>query len=104
MFETIFGLNDIWLRYLDIEAHAESIVVAVIRRILSEMKVGQLWVGIPSVGMVDDAPSNMGRTFHMLLEAQVVEHGGHQIFWLPVKAHVEVASDDGWLLHVDHLL
>ena len=42
MIETMFGLNDIWLRYLDIEANAESIVVAVIRRILSEVEVGQL--------------------------------------------------------------
>ena len=79
-------------------------MVAVIRRILSEVEAGQLQVGIPGVCMVDDAPSNMGRTLHMLLEAQVEEHSGHKIFWLPVKAHVEVASDDGWLLHVDHLL
>ena len=82
MFETIFGLNDIWLRYLDIEAHAESIVVAVIRRILSEVEVGQLWVGIPGVGMVDNAPSDMGWTLHILLEAEVEEYGGHQISWL----------------------
>ena len=60
MFETIFGLNDIWLRYLDIEAHAESIVVAVVRRILSEVEVGQLGVGIPGVGVVNHAPSDMG--------------------------------------------
>ena len=96
--------NDIWLKYLDIEAHAESIMIAVVRRVLSEVKVRQLWAGIPGVCMVDDAPSDMGRTLHMLLEAQVKEHSGHKIFWLPVKAHVEVASDDGWLLHVDHLL
>ena len=79
-------------------------MIAVVRRVLSEVKVGQLQIGIPGVGMVDDAPSNMGRTFHMLLEAQVEEHGGHQIFWLSLETHVEVASDDGWLLHVDHLL
>ena len=79
-------------------------MIAVVRRVLSEVKVGQLQIRIPGVCMVDDAPSNMGRALHMLLEAQVKEHGGHKIFWLPVKAHVEVASNDGWLLHVDHLL
>ena len=79
-------------------------MVAVVWSVLSEVEFGQLWVGIPGVGMVDDAPSDMGWTLHMLLEAQVEEHSGHKIFWLPVKAHVEVASDDGWLLHVDHLL
>ena len=42
--------------------------------------------------MVDDAPFNMGRTFHMLLEAKVEEHSGDKNFRLPVKAHVEVAS------------
>ena len=79
-------------------------MVAVVWRILSEVDIGQLWVGIPGVGMVDQAPSDMGCTLHKLLEAEVEEYGGHQISWLPVKAHVEVASDDGWLLHVDHLL
>ena len=79
-------------------------MVAVVWRVLSEVDVGQLQAGIPGVGVVDNAPSNMGWTLHMLLEAQVEEHSGHKIFWLPVKAHVEVASDDGWLLHVDHLL
>ena len=79
-------------------------MVAVVRRILSEVEFGQLWVGIPGVGMVDDAPSDMGCTLHMLLEAKVEEHGGHQISWLSLETHIEVASDDGWLLHVDHLL
>ena len=59
----------LWLKYLDIETHAESIMVTVVGRVLSEVEVGQLWVGIPSVGMVDDAPSDMGWTHHMLLEA-----------------------------------
>ena len=59
MIETIFGLNDIWLRYLDIEAHAESIMVTVVWSVLSEVEFGQLCVGIPRVGMVDDASSDM---------------------------------------------
>ena len=79
-------------------------MVAVVRRILSEVEFGQLWVGIPGVGMVDQAPSDVGRTLHMLLEAEVEEHGGHQISWLSLETHIEVASDDGRLLHVDHLL
>ena len=79
-------------------------MVAVVWRVLSEVEVGQLWVGIPGECMVDDAPSDMGRTLHMLLEAQVEEHGGHQISWLSLETHIEVASDDGRLLHVDHLL
>ena len=79
-------------------------MIAVVRRVLSEVKVGQLQIGIPGVGMVDDAPSNMGRTLHMLLEAQVEEHSGHKISWLSLKTDIEVASDDSRLLHVDHLL
>ena len=79
-------------------------MIAVVRRVLSEVKVGQLQIGIPGVGMVDDTPSDMGCTLHMLLEAEVEEHGGHQISWLSLETHIEVASDDGGLLHVDHLL
>ena len=79
-------------------------MVAVVWRILSEMEVGQLCVGIPSVGVVDDAPSNVGWTLHMLLETEVKEDSGHQISWLSLKTDIEVASDDGRLLHVDHLL
>ena len=48
-----------WLKYLDIEAHAESIMVAVVWSVLSEVEFGQLGVGIPRVGMVDDASSDM---------------------------------------------
>ena len=96
--------NDIWLKYLDIEANAESIMIAVVRRVLSEMEFGQLWVGIPGVGVVDDAPSNMGWALHMLLEAEVEEGSGHQISRLSVKTQIEVASDNSWLVHVDHLL
>ena len=54
--------------------------------------------------MVDDAPSNVGWTLHMLLETEVKEDSGHQIFWLSLETDIEVASDDGRLLHVDHLL
>ena len=79
-------------------------MIAVVRRVLSEVKVGQLQIGIPGVGMVDDAPSNMGWTLHMLLEAEVEEGSGHKISWLSLKTDIEVASDDGRLLHVDHLL
>ena len=79
-------------------------MIAVVRRVLSEVKVGQLQIGILGVGMVDDAPSNVGWTLHMLLEAEVEEHGGHQISWLSLKTDVEVASDNGRLLHVNHLL
>ena len=79
-------------------------MIAVVRRVLSEVKVGQLQIGIPGVGMVDDTPSDMGRTLHMLLEAEVEEGRGHQISWLSLETHIEVASDDGRLLHVDHLL
>ena len=79
-------------------------MVAVVRRILSEVEFGQLGVGIPGVGVVDHAPPDMGWILHMLLEAEVEEHGGHQISWLSLETHIEVASNDGWLLHVDHLL
>ena len=79
-------------------------MVAVVRRILSEVEFGQLWVGIPGVGVVDHAPSDMGWTLHMLLEAEVEEGTGHQISWLSVKTQIEVASDNSWLVHVDHLL
>ena len=79
-------------------------MVAVVWRVLSEVDVGQLQAGIPGVGVVDNAPSNMGWTLHMLLEAQVEEGSGHQISCLSLKTHIEVASDDGRLLHVDHLL
>ena len=79
-------------------------MIAVVRRVLSEVKVGQLQIGIPGVGMVDNAPSNMGCTLHMLLEAKVEEGSGHQISCLSLKTHIEVASDDGRLLHVNHLL
>ena len=96
--------NGILLKYLDIEAHAESIMVTVVWSVLSEVEFGQLWVGIPRVGMVDDASSDMSWILHMLLEAEVEEHGGHKISWLSLKTDIEVASDDGWLLHVDHLL
>ena len=54
--------------------------------------------------MVDDAPSNVGWTLHMLLETEVKEGSGHQISWLSLKTDIEVASDDSRLLHVDHLL
>ena len=54
--------------------------------------------------MVDDAPSNMGWTLYMLLEAEVEEGSGHKISWLSLKTDIEVASDDSRLLHVDHLL
>ena len=96
--------NDIRLKYLDIEAHAESIMVTVVWSVLSEAEFGQLWVGIPRVGMVDDASSDMSWILHMLLEAEVEEHGGHQISWLSLETHIEVASDDGRLLHVNYLL
>ena len=79
-------------------------MVAVVWRVLSEVDVGQLRAGIPGVGVVDNAPSYMGWTLHMLLEAQVEEGSGHQISCLSLKTHIEVASDDGRLLHVDHLL
>ena len=79
-------------------------MVAVVRRVLSEVEVGQLWAGIPRVGMVDQAPSDVGRTLHMLLEAEVEEGSGHQISRLSVKTQIEVASDNSWLVHVDHLL
>ena len=79
-------------------------MVAVVGRILSEVEVGQLGVGIPGVGMVDHAPSNMGWTLHMLLETEVKEDSGHQISWLSLKTDIEVASDNGQLLHVNHLL
>ena len=52
-------------------------MVAVVRRILSEVEFGQLGVGIPAVGMVDHAPPDMGWTLHMLLEAEVEEGSGH---------------------------
>ena len=54
--------------------------------------------------MVDDAPSNVGWTLHMLLETKVKEDSGHQISWLSLKTDIEVASDNGQLLHVNHLL
>ena len=57
-------------------------MVAVVRRIMSEVEFGQLGVGIPAVGMVDHAPPDMGWTLHMLLEAEVEEGSGHQISWL----------------------
>ena len=79
-------------------------MVAVVWRVLSEVDVGQLRAGIPGVGVVDNAPSNMGWTLHMLLEAQVEEGSGHQISRLSVKTQIEVASDNSWLVHVDHLL
>ena len=79
-------------------------MVAVVRRIMSEVEFGQLGVGIPAVGMVDHAPPDMGWTLHMLLEAEVEEGSGHKISWLSLKTDIEVASDDGWLLHVNHLL
>ena len=79
-------------------------MVAVVRRVLSEVEVGQLGVGIPGVGVVDHAPSNMGWTLHMLLETEVKEDSGHQISWLSLKTDIEVASDNGQLLHVNHLL
>ena len=79
-------------------------MVAVVWRVLREVDVGQLRAGIPGVGMVDNAPSNMGWTLYMLLEAEVEEHGGHQISWLSLKTDIEVASDNGQLLHVNHLL
>ena len=79
-------------------------MVAVVRRILSEVEFGQLGVGIPGVGVVDHAPSNMGWTLHMLLETEVKEDSGHQISWLSLKTDIEVASDNGQLLHVNHLL
>ena len=79
-------------------------MVAVVRRVLSEVEVGQLWAGIPRVGMVDQAPSDMGWALHMLLETEVKEDSGHQISWLSVKTQIEVASDNSWLVHVDHLL
>ena len=79
-------------------------MVAVVRRVLGEVEVRQLWAGIPRVGMVDQAPSDVGRTLHMLLEAEVEEGSGHQISRLSVKTQIEVASDNSWLVHVDHLL
>ena len=79
-------------------------MVAVVRRILSEVEFGQLGVGIPGVGVVDHAPPDMGWTLHMLLEAEVEEGSGHKISWLSLKTDIEVASDNGRLLHVDHLL
>ena len=54
--------------------------------------------------MVDHAPSNVGWTLHMLLETKVKEDSGHQISWLSLKTDIEVTSDNGWLLHVNHLL
>ena len=79
-------------------------MVAVVWRVLSEVDVGQLQAGIPGVGVVDHAPSDMGWTLHMLLEAEVKEGSSHQISWLSLETHIEVASDNSWLLHVDHLL
>ena len=52
-------------------------MVAVVRRILSEVEFGQLGVGIPGVGVVDHAPPDMGWILHMLLEAEVEEGSGH---------------------------
>ena len=79
-------------------------MVAVVRRILSEVEFGQLGVGIPGVGVVNHAPSDMGWTLHMLLEAEVEEGSGHQISCLSLKTDIEVASDDGRLLYVNYLL
>ena len=69
----------------------------------SEVEAGQLRLWIPSIGVIDPATPHMGRRLHKLVEAQIDEHCGEEVSGLLVEAHIEVSSDDCWLLHVDHL-
>ena len=96
--------TNIWYSHLDVEAHAQGVMVAVVGRILSEVEAGQLRLWIPSVSVVDPSAPHMGWIFPKLLEAQIDEHTGEEISGLLDEADIEVASDDGWLFHVDQLL
>ena len=78
-------------------------MVAVERRVPSEVEAGQQRFRIPSIGVIDPATTHMGRRLHKLVEAQIDEHCGEEVSGLLVEAHIEVSSDDCWLLHVDHL-
>ena len=79
-------------------------MVAVVGRMPSEVEAGQLRLWIPSIGMINPATPHMGWRHHKLLEAQIDEHSGKEVSGLLVKAHIDVASDNGWPSHVDHLL
>ena len=46
----------------------------------------------------------MSRRLYKLIEAQIDEHCGEKISGFLVEAHIEVTSDNGRPLHVDHLL
>ena len=70
----------------------------------SEVEAGQQRLWIPSIGVVDPATPHMGRRLHKLVEAQIDEHCGEEVSGLLVKAHIDVASDNGWPSHVNHLL
>ena len=70
----------------------------------SEVEAGQLRLWIPSIGMINPATPHMGRRHHKLVEAQIDEHSGKEVSGLLVKAHIDVASDNGWPFHVDDLL
>ena len=79
-------------------------MVAVVGRMPIEVEAGQLRLWIPSIGMINPATPHMGRRLHKLVDAQVDEHSGEEVSGLLVKAHIDVASDDGRPSHVDHLL
>ena len=79
-------------------------MVAVVGRIPSEVEARQLRLWIPGIGVVDPATFHMSRRLHKLVKAQIDEHSGKEVSGLLVKAHIDVASDNGWPSHVDHLL
>ena len=65
------GFNNKWHSHLGVEAHTETIVVAVIGWILHEVKIGQLGLRIADIGVVNPATSHMSRALDQLLESQV---------------------------------
>ena len=79
-------------------------MVAVERRVASEVEAGQQRFRIPSIGVIDPATPHMGRRLHKLLESQIDEHSGKEVSGLLIKAHIDIASYDGRPRHIDHLL
>ena len=79
-------------------------MVAVVGRIPSEVEARQLRLWIPGIGVVDPATSHMSRRLHKLMKAQIDEHSGKEVPWLPIETNIDIASDDSRPLHVNHLL
>ena len=64
----VFGRNK-WQSYLDVEAQTQGVMVAVERRVPSEVEAGQQRLWIPGIGVVDPATPHMSWIFDELMEA-----------------------------------